>query len=1004
MLSKIKEFEAKSEEFKKTELRKLEEISTLEERLNQEKMDISAQRKLLTDQQNSFTEKQNELDAKSRSVAKESQKASQIKSESIHALQTAENMGKEVERDREMLLSREARVLEVEKDVGRLQEKLQSQNLELVNSLEAVSKKEMAAAVRLKEAEMKLQEALRRDQLYEENVLRWEAQISEAQYKSEKAEQSLQHIKMEASLLEASRNSLRSLESELRQREWKLNDSWAKVKAEISQSLENSGDEALLKFCILDSDDSLNVDSSMAQMYAAQNSLALESFDGTKSKEEMMAVMYKSWSEAAKKETLLQRWAVSLSLEASRLKNAAQRIHFTQQESEQRCSQAQQDRQNAEAMVEEIKERQEQVDQAIKEIKSKKYKIEEERQQLDDDSKRIERAQEELRVALKDVESRSKSLKTLEISWNDRMHDLKDRERIVSESQRRMARQRASLEEREAQVVEDEERLRDSNLDISERRCKLEDMESDLLSKTQRLREREQEADTLLIAAKKDRELAAINVAQSESRLQEIQEKTCELEALSESIDARMKELKSLEERAEDIRFMEEKLAEKSEEIDASSKSMSERALELETVLKDLMEQEKDIITRKANLSALEQELSTRSESLHSRETALSSEKESFDKLLASIQEKERDIERQEKAFKDENRLMIEKMKEYEVVISMTEEKHRQADKICSKEEMLNQREEAIKSHEEISRKLRIKEHEVETRIEEVKAMESRLLTQQADIRTAHEGLEKDQKQLLDDRRALATATATFEEEYSREKKKWKEEQAIISVMQEAIDLKKEHIKIVADDLKALVEHMRNIYEQILKAQNAFVEQENKEINRAKGLNTRETSLEQQCAELELRIQNMLAAHEELARNEGHAKSTYVRLSSNPMNESSAYCRSNLVAGNSTIAPFQQALRRGHDRLTRLEALLQKIDDKHMIDRARHLRAHLSALEHQALPSTVDSSSNASYSFLSSDEEDDVAPAIAAGGYSLFEWEASLGTLLEDLLNSLRDT
>ena len=525
----------------------------------QERSQIAKEWQAIAEERHTMAEVSKQVSEREASLQSEKERIEQLYSESTSALNNAERMKNEVRMDRDMLESREKRVLQLEKEAETLQAMVSEKNLNISSALEKASQKESAAALKIQEADMMMQQAIRIKEDAEKQVLQWEKEVHESREKELKAAQSVERVQQDTLILQKSMESLKALENHLQEREWKLHESWKAIKVEASRSAEpilNEPGNALYNILELDS---LHKDAKRAEE-DTENVSILSNQKFNASNPEIFSKLYTSWAHAAKKETLLQRWTVSLVLEAKRQQACEDRLTQSQREFSTQLADAQQHRSTAEKLMKEIEMKEIELENSMREYEVSQKKLCSEKARLEHDSLELQKQQDELEAAKRELYCRESSIKSLEISWKDRMSEVRDREKSVSDLQRRLAHQREALEDRESRLLESEEKLRDDTMALSSKRSALDAIETRLSKKEADLKEREADADALLSASRKEMELASQVSSKSQARLIEIEERALELEAVSEQIDEKMRHLQNLEDIAHELESREEAL------------------------------------------------------------------------------------------------------------------------------------------------------------------------------------------------------------------------------------------------------------------------------------------------------------------------------------------------------------------------------------------------------------------------------------------------------------
>lgn len=111
------------------------------------------------------------------------------------------------------------------------------------------------------------------------------------------------------------------------------------------------------------------------------------------------------------------------------------------------------------------------------------------------------------------------------------MADIRERERMVNDLQQRLMRQRESLESRESTLLDDEERIRSELVELVSKRNSLNALEAQLLKKENQLKERELDADNLLIEASREKQLFYEMEREIDEKFRRVSELALELES-----------------------------------------------------------------------------------------------------------------------------------------------------------------------------------------------------------------------------------------------------------------------------------------------------------------------------------------------------------------------------------------------------------------------------------------------------------------------------------------
>lgn len=554
------ELTKKIDEFEESRAAKEAQLAQDRKSYREECEHVAVQKEHIEKERNILAEKGIHLAKQEENFQSEKERIENLQRESVIAIKNAEQMKREAIMDQERIESREKRVLQIEKEAEALQSQASQRNLEVSAALEKASQRESAAALRHHEAVATMQQALQIKEDSERKISHWQKEVHESRERELKALKSIETLDQEKLILQKSMESLRDLEKHLQEREWKLHESWKSIKNEASRMASpilNEPGSALHSVLELDA---LKKDALLAEE-GKENVSFLSNQEFNASNPNMFSKIYTSWTQAAKKETLLQRWTVSLILESNRQKAWEDRLAQDQRDFANQAVEAKENRSVAEQLMKEIEVKEMELDSNMRQFEISQKKLHAERSRLEHLSNELHKQQDELETARKELYCRDTSLKSLESSWKDRMSEVRDREKAVSDLQRRLAHQREALEDRESRLLEAEEQLRDDTMAISSRRSALNDLETRLANKESELKEREADADALLVASRKEMELASHISSKSQARLVEIEERALELEAVSEHIDEKMKALYQFEELARDVELREHALA-----------------------------------------------------------------------------------------------------------------------------------------------------------------------------------------------------------------------------------------------------------------------------------------------------------------------------------------------------------------------------------------------------------------------------------------------------------
>lgn len=612
------------------------DVSKTRSELEQKSEQISNSLQEIENREKALAEKYASLEDDQRLFEEKKMDVENLRRKSIHSLNSVEAMKFELERDRKLLETREKRILQMERDAEELQANLTNQNLELSKLLESSRQRELAAAMKESQAEMKMKEADSKQKNSQELILRWEDEVKQAKERESKALAVVENLKQEEVILKESRIALKEYESELQKREWKLHDSWNVIKQEASKLVAPVGHEPPCALYSLLGSELVGQDAAGTgknhDVY--QDNVVVHSVGGRASESSSALNRYKLWAEATKRETSLQRWAISLAAESKRLKLSAEKIANSWAEFESQKCEARENKDKAEQLMKELHEKEEEVNGAIASLEVSQRKLSHEKKRIDDMMQELQKEREELEASKQDLNARTKSLKSLESSWKERMSELRDREKSVSDLQRRLSNQREALEDREARTVENEDRIRDETLALSSKRSALSALEKSLSAKESNLKEREADADALLLAAQKEMEVASQASAQAQARLAEIDERSMELEEVSLHIDDRMKAFLEFEDEKERMIKYAEQLEEQDRLIQKEHLVLQERHKDLENATNSLREKEDQFL-------CCEKDLRAKWESRQGRSNSSSDE----DKLEEGLRAKEQSLE-----------------------------------------------------------------------------------------------------------------------------------------------------------------------------------------------------------------------------------------------------------------------------------------------------------------------------------------------------------------------
>ena len=386
----------------------------------------------------------------------------------------AEETMHEQQREKETVLERENRVIETEERLAGLQEALTARNMELMALNEATLAREAAAA----ESKVAAEERMDQARALEQESLAWKQRSEEAEAVLCDKEVVARHMR-----------ALREYSDALSDREFKLRESWDACVAQASALVDT--EDTSMRFVVSpEAMDAIRRDAKLAEDLTSSSSSA-----GV------------PCAACTKHETRLQRWAVNLALETNALRARTERVAHAEACHRQEIAEAKANRETADALMSEISVKELELDCAVPALEAREKAIERKSAMLEEKERDLERALEKVARDALELSTRERALKALETRWEDRVAEVSSREQSMASMQRRMAEQRSTLESRELHVMEEEERLRVELIELADKRTKLQSAADSLKIAEQRVAERELDADTLLVEARRETEL-----------------------------------------------------------------------------------------------------------------------------------------------------------------------------------------------------------------------------------------------------------------------------------------------------------------------------------------------------------------------------------------------------------------------------------------------------------------------------------------------------------------
>jgi len=990
--------------FQEKEEKMLEDLLERETKVVEREKSVEMMKRTLADTESELHAKSLELQLKEETLHKETENAIRMQAQAQKASEKASILVKDVEMDREYLESREKRVKYLESDAQSIHDKLTQQSAELAAATEAALQRETAAAFKMKEAESKMEETVELRKIHEEEITKWEKEIADSHKRIDAARETVQAMKNEQLIVQEKTKMLQGIENNLREREWKLQDSWNLVKAEASKLLEGCAEEPAPSgaFGFLDLDDSLPSEVSFTLKRTERSPDSGSSF--TDSREHS----YQIWHDMTRRETILQRWATALSLEHSRIKRLSERISCLQRQHEEGMSKAAQDRITAEKLLKEIKEREVELEHAAQELETRENRVQHQKRKVAEDVEDVSTSKEEIELKRKEVDTRSKTLSSLEVTWKERMTELRDRERLVNESHKRLSQQRETLEEREVRVLEDEAKLRDELASLSAKRTSLLNLEHALLTKESELKDREQDSDALLIAARKERDATALAVTESRNRLSAIEERSAELEALSEHVSHSMSKLDELEDHDKYLRDVAESLASKERELTEREEILGQEANNLAAVLSELEGKEEQLSAQKGYLEEQSQEIKSKTDDLSKKEERLS-------KILKDNEELQCTLEMERDALDAERKKLSAEQDALEIKMKEAQALETRASSICEREQDLNSREQKVIADESMQTEKDLKRMHLDVLSEKLSARESKVRQQEKEHQLLSINLRKEKARLLEEQKRLFHEATTLERQRQHEKEVYAKKRSRLTAMEEAYEMKREQLLLAAKEIQIAVEKSKATNEKAVQFQRRLLEEKKLHDGQILDLHMKELSLEQQQAELQHARELLFCKEEVLIQRENETRILEEKVDGLKemleMRDRRFCCLQKHHDGSSAEDHYDLPAKNSSERLNRLENLVKRVRKKELIDRAAQLREQLEALHLQQQETECECPSPFSFSFLTSDEEDgdqemnnlkwrDEIDGVSKA--AMTAWESEMGRLLEDLLLILR--
>lgn len=228
----------------------------------EERCQIAKEWQKIAEERQVLAENTKQVTERERNLLSEREMIEQLHRESTMALNNADRMKKEVGTDREILESREKRVLQLQKEAEALQTMVSEKNLIVSSALEKAAQRESAAALKLQEAETMMQQAAQMKENAENKISQWEKEVHESREKEKKAVQAVENVKQDTLILQKSMESLKDLENHLQEREWKLHETWKAIKTEAYRTTQPALNEPGNTLCTILELDTLNKDGS----------------------------------------------------------------------------------------------------------------------------------------------------------------------------------------------------------------------------------------------------------------------------------------------------------------------------------------------------------------------------------------------------------------------------------------------------------------------------------------------------------------------------------------------------------------------------------------------------------------------------------------------------------------------------------------------------------------------------------------------------------------------
>ena len=996
--------------FQERESKMLEDLLNREKIVAEREKDADVLKKALADKESELHAKSLEFQLKEENLHAEKEKAIQMQDEAKKVSHKASSLVKEAEMDREYLESRERRVEKLESETESLRDKLTKQSAELSAATEAALKRESAATLQMKEADYKMEEVIQLRRRHEEEIIKWEKEIADSHKRADTAREMVENMKNEQLIVQAKKTMLQGIENNLREREWKLQDSWNLVKAETSKLLENCSEElsSIGTFSFLDLDDTLPSELSCVEESIKNPRVLLDSgpCDSSLSFDESLEHSYQIWHDVSRRETRLQRWAIALSLEHSRVKILSERASCLQREHEEGMSKAAQDRITAEKLLKEIKEREVELEHAALELDTREKKMQHEKRKLAEDKEDAKAREEEVGLKSKEVEARSKALSSLEVTWKDRMTELRDRERLVNESHKRLSQQREALEEREVRVLEDEAKLRDELASLSAKRSTLQNLEHTLLTKESELKDREHDSDVLLIAARKERDATALAVTESRNRLSAIEERSAELEALSEHVNQSMIRLNEIEDHDNFLRELAETLASKERELSKREEILGEEANNLAKILTELEEKEEQLSAQEGYLEEESKDVENKLDDLRKKEETISQLAKENEELHRTLQIEKNSLDAERKILSTEQDALQNKLKDLE-------EREIRASIICEREHELDAREQKVFAGESLESDKDLRRKHLDLLTEKLAARESKVRQQEREHQLLSIDLKKEKARLLEEQKRLFHEATTLEQQRQHEKDVYAKRRSMLTAMEEAFDMKREQLLLAAKEIQIAMGKSKAANEEAIQFQRRLLEEKKLQDGQILDLHMKELSLEQQQAELQ-HAQELLNCKEQvLIQRENGTRILEEKIDGLKemleMTDRRYICLQKSHDSLLSEDYYDLPAKNSNERLTRLENLVKRVGKEELIDRAARLREQLEAMHQQE--TDRECPSPLSFSFLTSDEEDIEQETTnfkrldeigSASSAAMSAWESDMGRLLEDILLILR--